>query len=556
MRNNDNGYVLLVTLIVISAIFFITSSLYNLSIQRTKWTIQYTVTMKDLTHARNTVDVAYLEIENMVDSFINDQNFDNLQIFNIVESNMALIADKYNLTIRDLSTESCEYPDTTTSDCYPIQSTSYTKAYEIVFDDKALARKTIYVTMLPTFLNYAAGSYTDLTINGGAYIDGDMFVKEDLYISNSANFIEDTSFRTEISTYPTVRNDNKLYLQGNMHACDGSSTRPCYTTANGYFEYITDNFLNITDPVDYQSSFTEQYPIKYDFSKKFIDVNLEESFYYYLNKAAETNYEITSQNLDSTLDKMANNLELYEINSFTDINDSHGKSLIIRRDQVIIPVGLNLNKDYWLIIDGDLKIENTSSDVIDINANILVTGDLSVTGSVGFNSTIYTLGKSLIYSSDIREGENGQLVLMSNGVVEMALITSFNNEFTDKIRRDLSGIINPNFDPDISGFFYSDKTVSIYGLGSYINLSGGVFARDRDNETTRTSPIDITNSYGLLINCYRGSVVLDENMQFNLGSYLKSRVVIHHNNNVFINQPKGLPINNKISILADETIVH
>ncbi|KFZ32514.1 hypothetical protein JS44_03260 [Anoxybacillus flavithermus] len=146
---------------------------------------------------------------------------------------------------------------------------------------------------------------------------------------------------------------------------------------------------------------------------------------------------------------------------------------------------MTLNDNQWLIVNGDLTLENAGSSPLQISGNIIVLGNLTITGQVAFDSTVYVNGNTSIYNTTI-SGLNGkEVVLLTKGELEIARVNEFTNNFS---------LTTPN----LKGFFYTDSNAVMYAVGSYVNIEGGLFARGN------SSIIPYADENGLIINTYRG----------------------------------------------------
>jgi hypothetical protein len=191
----------------------------------------------------------------------------------------------------------------------------------------------------------------------------------------------------------------------------------------------------------------------------------------------------------------------------------------------------------WFIIDGDLKITNTNvNDPIQVRANILVTGDVHISGNVEMDSTIFAMGNTVIEDASI-EGLNGrELVLMSKGDILITRVNtngpeSFKNIVGDQ-QYDLA------FDSDdktigaikrLDAFFYTDSTAELYGVGSIFWIRGGFFSKG-----------DLTiNAVRGFAEVQNGAIKAEENQASILGK--RARFIISYNNDIFDHQAAALP---------------
>ncbi len=224
-----------------------------------------------------------------------------------------------------------------------------------------------------------------------------------------------------------------------------------------------------------------------------------------------------------------------------------------------------------MIVNGDLDIENyDNNNTIYIDANLLVTGNITISGNVQFNSTTYALGKGLIHNANINidASQDNQLVLLTKKDIQFSVVNEFDNAFNGLLIDQFTNKVTVQ--PNIKGFFYSDSYIQIYTVNSYLAIEGGIYSNDANNLTTDadnrpilidspTNYIPQTDSIGMLINSYRGdvySIPNSELFKFSFTDYYKkSRFVIKYSPDVIQTQPKGLPLNKHINYLFEDTTV-
>ncbi|ERJ13807.1 hypothetical protein [Haloplasma contractile] len=577
--NNKKGYILVLVLGSVAVMLFLASTLYNYTSTRTFWTYKHTKKITDVASARSVVDQIAADIEHSLYSFRNTEgklmnelhtDFYNYYTTDLVPyySNLYCEPNEECIKIRDLSIESCNYNDGLVDPCYT--SNSYSYAYEIVYEDDVVATKKFFVSMIPSFLQFALGSSTDITINGGAYIDGNIYTGQDFYLSDVANYIKSGQYNTVETVAPTVSQSSNLFLGRDFNYCKDSTSNPCYTI-DTKFNTNESAFITSSNTIDYQNAFHTSYPKVMNYNQNFLEVDYEKSYIYYLRKAAGQSstsyiYDDFKTYVNSLIQEYSTNGNYYVANSIADISDQQEKSVILSTDyRITFNKDIQFNKDQWIIIDGDLYIENYFNEEITIDANIMVTGNVVITGNVAFDSTIYSLGLGLVHGANIKGVNTSQLILLTYDDLEFSVINTLENDFVDKVCRDPFSTTNEcyyNYEPDLKGFFFTNEKAAFYGVASYINIEGGIYTKDTEN--LFKSPDDLTNytisdtdSIGLLINSYRGSVTEENDaFQFSPSSvYTKSRVVIRHNPSIFKNLNQGLPINDQVNYAFENTIV-
>jgi hypothetical protein len=387
---------------------------------------------------------------------------------------------------------------------------------------KRQLKQKIVIDTYPDFLKYAFGSEAILTLNGAPAIHGNIYAGKELHVSDTAMYkykgIVPPGKKTEytrvendpVSSVPTaplpevhVQSLESIKYSGNgvVNAAvnkDNAST-------------VLPNILGVTK---------EQVLIKPQ--KKFIQINVQESFADKVVEAtglvgskAEIKRAIEDGSLGNYLSTTALErlpdanspfiepvLESDPTKEQTDaynlaqaeyeikVKEHQNKLLTNRTDSAIYnnnllidgiyykqltfceeaKTGTSLVKPKWLIVNGNLEINNYSSELanfLEIQANILVIGDVTIKGQVKFNSTMFVLGTTTVEDAVIQGLGIKELVLISQGKVLINRIDAFNNP--------PAKLMQENF--YMKAFFYTDSTAELYGVGSIFWLNGGFFAK-------------------------------------------------------------------------------
>ena len=429
----------------------------------------------------------------------------------------------------------------------------FTRVFRISapYGNKAVTREVI-ITNAPSFLKYALGSRENVTLNGGAYIDGNIYAGKDIYVTNVANYIYNSTLYSVQTSFPTTSEKSILFVDGNRYACDHENgAKSCYTISNEFTK-------NMNDFSSSSLSFQYQGPSIQKEQEEFIDVNFDFTLKDKLLSAAgidafdqskQTQYQnLISLPLSELVEQLKPSFAFVTVDDATnlptalDVAIASGKSIFL--DTSTVPyfdiTSFTLNDGQWLIVNGDLTLENAGSSLLQISGNIIVLGNLTITGQVAFDSTIYVNGNTSIYNTTI-SGLNGkEVVLLTKEELEIARVNEFTNNFS---------LTTPN----LKGFFYTDSNAVIYAVGSYINIEGGLFARGNG------SIIPYTDENGLIINTYRGETnESGTNLSFQTPISSEedqkqyARFVVKHNKDVFINRGLGLPLVKQLAVIVDE----
>jgi hypothetical protein len=446
------------------------------------------------------------------------------------------LQQRYGVDIKDVT------------DDYKInRATLFTRVYLISkpYGSKTVERRVI-LTNTPSFLKYAIGSTKDVILNGGAYIDGNIYAGRNAYVTNVANYIDNSKKYMEQTSFPTTSKTSVLFVNGSYYSCDHENgARACYNITDNYFQRMMANYSN---DVRFQS----QTPSIQKEHEEFIDVDFEWTVKDKLLNAVgiETFSQEYGKHINKSIDQLFNDLQdrfavFDSVSSLRENIDSTNQSIILQSEDsspFLLNHGeLDLQRK-WLIVNGDLFLGNSVNTPTKVRGNIIVLGDLIISGDIQLDSTIYVLGRTFIYTANIAGWNNKEVVLLSKGPLEIARINEFKNDFSFE-------------QPNLKGYFYTDSNAVLYAVGSYINIQGGLFARGNELEFTPDSDVS-----GLVINTYRGTARKQGgSISFtpppSLDEKEESRFVIRHDKSVFINRGEGLPFVKKLSLVVDKLIV-
>ncbi|MEC1772456.1 hypothetical protein [Schinkia azotoformans] len=207
----------------------------------------------------------------------------------------------------------------------------------------------------------------------------------------------------------------------------------------------------------------------------------------------------------------------------------------------------------WLVVNGSLEINGSEEESTApvIKGNILVNGDLYIKSTdaenddkseiLKFDATIYVRGNTTIDNVNIYGADGKQLVIISNGDLKIVRVNEYDNTALDD--KSLVNIINTP--PNLKGVFYTNKTATLYGVGSLFQIEGGVFAREQ-----------------LIINAIRykfpSTESIDDVKFANYNSYegLRSRFYVEYDNRVITDQLSSLPRVNRLQVIVDNQVIH
>jgi hypothetical protein len=430
----------------------------------------------------------------------------------------------------------------------------------------------------PEVLNYAAGTYNPCSGKGGCNSksdDGNMFlhggvaVKGDLYVEGnlitSENAIIGTGSTWTSSDFPSVEGVNKpkalLLLKGSLFKSNKNLNYSQHITEtnftkNGYTKIKNENV---------SSAFTTYHEINKDYvpivvarSADFAPIDItgqKNQFYFirgthedvdgnFMNNPNQDTIKYRYENEDVYVSPNKNLIQIngsFVFNRLSTMDSSPNRNILIYNDEPQINQ-LTFKKGAYLggnVTIGNPNIRHFNESAyhkFEINGPMFIDGDLTIWGAnVTFNSTIYVTGKVNVQYSNL-EGVNGAnqtskaLILFSKGPILMAN----NSVYKDK----------PAF---IRGFFYTEDMLEVYGVGSNLEIFGGVFGRKIVLNATKGKVSAVAGS---------NDERLGGNYSFEpVQSPSKSRLRITYNPELIKNPPQGLPIVKDISITKLERIL-
>ncbi|GAC90787.1 hypothetical protein KN10_1223 [Anoxybacillus flavithermus NBRC 109594] len=540
---NEKGYSLVLVMLTVTVFFIIGLTILSVSIYQAKFTQVRVEDVTSLHDAVKAVEETIAELKVKVEqlSLSTPMQLD-LDLGNAQVGFLSELINRHRVTIEDV-----------TSSKGIDRNKLFTRVFRISapYGNKTVTREVI-ITNAPSFLKYALGSRENVTLNGGSYIDGNIYTGKDIYVTNVANYIYNSTLYSVQTTFPTTSEKSILFVEGNRYTCDhGNGAKSCYSISTQFTKNINDFSLG-------SLSFQQQGPSVQKEQDEFIDVNFDFTLKDKLLSAAgidgfdpskQAQYQsLISLPLSELIEQIKSSFVPVVVNDSIDLPTAlegaiaSGKSIFL--DTSTIPyfdvTSLTLNDGQWLIVNGDFVLENAGENPLQIKGNIIVLGDLTITGQVAFDSTVYVDGDTSIYNTTI-SGLNGkEVVLLTKGELEIARVNEFANNFS---------LTTPN----LKGFFYTDSNAVIYAVGSYINIEGGLFARGN------SSIIPYTDENGLIVNTYRGETS-DAGTNLSFQTPISSeeeqkqyaRFVVKHNKDVFINRGLGLPLVKQLAVIVDE----
>lgn len=387
-------------------------------------------------------------------------------------------------------------------------------------------KQIVYITGMPSFLKYAVGSRGQLTLNGSTYIEkGNIYARNGLTLSNQAKYIFGGEYFVQDTTFPSMANPDDSYLfieNENIEWCDYRDGS-CYSPNTPESKFETIGFFNPLNLGELKHGFDPNPPVYAKEDTEFVDVNILKTF---REKLLSSGFVGSDDEDIKSIIKSGGSHYVREINSFDDLdNDSNIKSYLYipsddQNDEEEFYIDTNkllLDPSQWLVIDGDITIENIGNEQMEVAANILVSGDLTIRGNIAFNSTIYVSGSTKINNANITGLNNGELILMTQDELKIARINKFDSTVNS-----------------IKAYLYTNSDADVYAVGSFLHIEGGLFA------------------YGdLEVNVFRGEVGENFSSFTRENAPTSSRLKIENSKKLFIGKEETFPKIDTLEVITE-----
>lgn len=467
-------------------------------------------------------------------------------------------------------------------------STSYTVTLIAKSDvngvDRVLRQK-VRVSVYPDFLNYAFGSEEDLILNGSPQIKGNIYAGKTLRVSNVANYAYNAQSLQKQSLFPKMEerdggvkplafiqsldefnlSENNYPARPVNRGADGAALSGELTKANVFKALGIDlsqvrvrkseQFVR----VDVNQSFKDKFAQAFNLGDGAVPADAAAMSAYlsgYPNalrmptepikpirpaNPASTDPE-TQKKYEQQLDEYEKAYTQYikfDLPKYEKALRDLATTLTNMQGTVVFDGDLNVDGEWlrgliqtrrdpssWLIVNGSLTINNTIDKApLNLYGSVLVTGSVNLQGNINVDSTLFTLGSTKIQDATITGADGSkEIVLISKGPILLNRVDAFTPAAVAQTLR---------------GFFYTDATAELYGVGSNFDLQGGFFAKGN-----------------LTVNAVVGNSTEDASRQminFDDQAYGKaSRFKVNYNDGVFEHQGLALPRVDQVSVKAEK----
>jgi hypothetical protein len=199
-------------------------------------------------------------------------------------------------------------------------------------------------------------------------------------------------------------------------------------------------------------------------------------------------------------------------------------------------------------IGGDVLLRPLDS-TIAVTGNVITGGSFSIIGNddngqtendnTSFNSVVYALGSSLISNVNIKgdqtgQGQAGELILLSKKDLAINRI----NEFTP---------LNKGNIASLKGFFYTEDSAELFGVGSMFYIDGGIFSKKKLIINAVRGDAENENSLLTMANTGGGEAIRQADKY--------SRFNVTYNKEVLLKKIDALPLVDSLQVIPDHTTI-
>ncbi|NRD80939.1 hypothetical protein HPT25_26810 [Bacillus sp. BRMEA1] len=528
LRSN-HGYALLTVLLMVMIISITGLTLMGWVINSSKLVQINKTTIENKATADMAVDEAMAQIEKAVDSI--NTNISNLTI-DVVQAQLKSSLDG----IRKLGTYPYTITHTTIND--GTNGNAYVEKVTInapIGNTGHYETKTISVSTIPGVFKYATVTPGSLQLNGSSYIEGDVSVGGDLLTSNYGRFMQSINgnaiYYPVLTSYPAIK--GSLSVLGSFKNYSNgiwNTFTPTTSNVNTYFSVppsiktsnINVDTFNITNLVSSKSGNLKNANANYNTYYYNSTTNLNGSTFSNLYIDSSGNVTING-NLVITGNLIMNSGAKLTVNGSIRVSGSAQLS-------GTLTINDSYNQGNYIYIAG-----STSINSFNMNGQMYVNNTVSIQNDLNTNGTIYSSGDASVQNLS---NNAGTLVLLSDGNIQL----SNNNLYNDTPKT-------------INAFFYSNKTLEIYGVGSNLKIVGGIYGNQiiLNAVKGKSSQSYFSNSFSVPYLDYymygspHYSYYYFQNNQNSIDPTL-SRLSVIYKNGLILNPPKGIPTTQNLTI--------
>lgn len=543
---SKKGSVLPVTLIVIAVL----TLAITLTTKLTLTTAENTQREITKVQSRNTGEGLINESMNLMEKFINEnRSFPDGVFIDSVYLNTGLDAgygNTYAVEVDDVSDESV---GDGYGDFGELRIHKYRFSYEMESGKKLVRylHATTGSASVDTYdpFSYNIGTNGDLVLGGGYYKDASFFA-DNIYISKIASWQNQVTSKLDRTpagnaSFPYFEGTSVMTTNGLVRVCPDWT---CFNRNNDINKTVrvkTENYTELITTLDTYPSQDDVNIVDYFGDWSFEDFVLE-----YITDVAvsSNNSKITDpvdfDNIGAVIEANASNRPWFSFmmsGSYTDLTNDrnymfdqnplysiyYGNDLLIDESLRIRFPGED-HEETALFVDGDLTIDMGGVANQRLSGNIIVNGDLLITGNTfDIQGTLIVLGETTI-DFDAGQGfttdENNWFTSHGNFLLNLIYTIIYDDELIHDgytilsldniyINEYYSQNTGPLVDESFGVFMYTEESIYIDGVVSNFHVDGSMYARAAGNSGNDLNIVtwpDNEPFRGIFISSYQGYV--------------------------------------------------
>lgn len=541
---SENGYSLVTVMLIFMLITALGLTLVSVTVGSSKFVAFDRVSAEDRVNAENRMEEAMGHIENEVEK-INGEALNASNALSKMDSAIASVRNK-GKNKYTLSEKTLRYGDN------GVFMKKVTIETPLGTSGKKLSR-TIIISTIAEVFQYGSVSPGNMILNGASYIEGDVFVKGNLstqkfgkYTGGGYTYWPETSYPA-INGYLTVKGK---YYKANKSSTMAENFSPTPTNLSKYFsvtpklrdrqlETSTLNYSKFKNEINLTLGTENRIPACSSNKGKLVcpegnsDYNSKISFPSGMTFAGDLtigkNADVTvNGNLVVEGKLTINPGGKLTVKDSVRVNQTATFGCPIKRDWFGNIIDDNCNEPISKLTLGSdssfIYIEkSTTIRKLDFTGKMFIDDQVIIRDDMNTNGTVFV--KDDVDVQNLSNTNGGTLVIIADGQIKLAN----NNEYND----------NPKV---IDAYFYSNKQLEIYGVGSHIQIKGGIYGNPIILNATkgRTKSSSFTGSE-------REGTLYFQTKQDSIDPS-KSRLSIIYKKELILNPPTGIPTVDKVQI--------
>ncbi|WLR56178.1 hypothetical protein LC048_04330 [Mesobacillus subterraneus] len=502
---NESGYSLLVVLMVMTLLSVVGLMVMGITVN----SVKHVTVNEQSVKVKSATDMAIEEAMAQIDREVEELNKDIKNKTILIDAVVSRLNNSLN-NLKSLGT----LP-------YTIQTQTIKDGSEGIYQEKVtiktpvgtsgkFATRTILISSINNVFKYSTVTPGDLVLNGAAYIEGDVRVGGNLYSSNYGKYVDGINLY-EKTSFPAL--NGNLTVLGNHNRLSNMDRR-----GNWFFGYYyVPVFQNFSPtPVELKKYFSvvPRMPVN-SLPVEKVDVAAM-----ILKKSGNLSSSKTLGSLNVNANETVRLTGNYTINN--DLVMKEGSrlevngSLKVKGNAELSGTITTQNPNDYIYIQGKSSSPVTISNLT-LSGQMYLGYSLDIQNNLNTNGSIYVMGN--IDVANFTNNDPGTLLLLAEGDIKV----SNNNLYNDLPK-------------PINAFLYSNSQLEIYGIGSHLKITGGIYGKDI-----------ILNAVKGKTKKGSGSSLIFESNQDGLPPE-SSRLSVIYKKDLILNPPTGIPVSSELSV--------